>query len=367
METGRSTARIFTGIFSLSCLVAASACATSTNTDAQADSPTTVTTTATAEDTDGAGQNPAEPNDQESSVDTPPPAGSSAPGDAGKSGTSEFIRIDQATYDTGLSETESAVFTSGDGSIHCSFTAEHGQYNFPQRMFAIDETAGNCLHGIDKGTGAADNVTISTDAEAQDSLAKPQSGVIPTMPEAPATLDTGEFVHLGKMGCFAPDPSEITCTKFSSGDAFTIDNEGFRQVSTEDIQQQLTDDAGYTQVLSRVIDIPLNGTDGVRCFYDSTDETRYSCMSLSPSNWEATEGSGPANLLTWNVADGAAEFERAFGANPGFDIYESRQPLEPGKYHLDGGMVAEYDGNQITFTTSNGDSFWTTGLDYGTG
>lgn len=363
MESRRSAPRILAGIFSLSSLVVASACVSNTDTDATADTPTTVTTTATAEGDDAA-QGTDNPSPPESHTDTASPTSGSAPGEFEGA---QFTRIPQDTYDIGLADTETAVFTSGDGTIHCSFTAEQGQYSFPQQMFAIDETTGNCVHGMEGSGGEAENIKITTNAELQDGLAQPQADGPPsTMPEAPATLDSGEFVHLGKMGCFAPDPSEITCTKFTTGDAFTINDSGFQQVSAEEVQEQLRDDAGYTQVLSRVIDLPLNGTDGIRCFYDSTYDSRYSCMSLSPSGWEATEGAGPANLLSWRVEDGTAEFERAFGANPGFDIYESRQPLEPGKYRLDAGMVADYDGSQVTFTTTQGDSFWVDGPDYGT-
>lgn len=361
MESRRSAPRILAGIFSLSSLVVASACVSNTGTGTTADTPTTVTTTVTAEGDDAAQgtDNPgvSEPN-------TASPTSGSAPGE---SEGAQFIRIQQDTYDIGLADTETAVFTSGDGTIHCSFTAEQGQYSFPQQRFAIDETTGNCVHGMADSGGDVENISITTNAGIQDGLAQPQAdGASSTMPEAPATLDSGEFVHLGKMGCFAPGPSEITCTKFSTGEAFTINDAGFQQVSAEEVQEQLTDEAGYTQVLSQVVDLPLNGTDGIRCFYDSIYDFRYSCMTLSPSNWEATEGSGPANLLSWRVEDGTAEFERAFGANPGFDIYESRQPLEPGKYRLDGGMVADYDGSQVTFTTTQGDSFWVDGPDYGT-
>lgn len=349
------TERIAAGAFAAACLLVLSACTS----DAGTDVAPTVTATTTAS------QSSESPVTETVTTELPPAATTPV---AAEDPT--FTRIDQATYDIGLPDVETAVFTSGDGSIHCSFTAEHGQYAYPQRMFAIDETTGGCLHGMDEEGGVADYVSITTDATVQPTLAESQDGVNPTFPAASATLDTGEFVHLGKIGCFAPTASEIACTKFTTGEAFSIaggpDGAGFSELRTEQVMSQLTDDAGYTQVLSRVIDVPFNSEDGVQCFYDTTVEERYSCVSLNLTGWEPTEGSGPANVLGWELKDGNVEFVRAFAANPGFDLYESRQPLEPGLYRLDDGLVADYDGTLITFTTPNGDSFWTNGPDYGT-
>lgn len=348
---------IATGAFAAACLLFLSACASESDTEAAP----TVTVTAAQPSADAV-------TDTVTPATTlPDPAATTTP--VAAEGQT-FIRIDQTTYDIGLPDVETAVFTSGDGSIHCSFTAEHGQYAYPQRMFAIDETVGGCLYGMEDADGVADYVSITTDATVQPTFAEPQDGISPTFPTASATLDTGEFVHLGKIGCFAPTASEISCTKFTTGEAFSIDGSpdgaGFGELDNEQVMAQLTDDAGYTQVLSRVIDIPFNSEDGVRCFYDTTVEERYSCGSLNLAVWEPTEGPGPANILAWELQDGNAEFVRAFAANPGFDLYESRQPLEPGLYRLDDGLVADYDGTRITFTTQNGDSFWTDGPDYGT-
>lgn len=330
------------GIFSLTCLITASACTDNTG-SSDPSTPEVVTTTVT----------PAATNSE-----APDPTTASSTPSTGTPGVQDYSRVDQSVYDIGLADAESAVFTSGDGSVHCSFTAEHGMYNYPRRLFAIDETVGNCIQG-------AETVSVNTNAAEQSDFAAVSGAESPDLPVASATLDTGEFVHLGKMACFAPGAAEISCTRFTTGEAFNIEAEGFRELSAPELQAQLTDAQGYTQVLSRVIELPLNGTEGIRCFYDRVNEGGYSCMTLSTA-WEPTTGGGSANMLSWQLQEGTAEFEKAFAANPGFDVYESRQLLDPGQYRLDEGMVADYDGTQVIFTTAAGDSFWINGPEYGT-
>ncbi len=344
--------RAVSGVLAVTSIVFATACSGGTGADTpDPNASGTATATETAVDSP-------DPSIQaETTTETVKASTTSEP----DSGQSTYIRIDQSTYDIGLPETESAVFTSGDGTIHCTFTAEHGQYNFPQRMFEIDETVGGCVHGED-----GEFVSINTDGAMQPAFVEELPMPEREIPDAPATLDTGEFVHLGHLGCYAPDTGEIACTKFETGQAFMISDNGFRELTNNEVMTHLTNPEGQVQVLSRIIDLPFGGGEGVRCFHESAGDPTYSCMSLDPAGWDSTEGPGPANIIAWELTDGGADFSKAFAANPGMNIYESRQPLKPGSYILDSGVVAAYDGSEVTFTTENGDSFWTNGPEYGT-
>lgn len=271
-----------------------------------------------------------------------------------------YERISPDTYDVGQENQETAVFTSGDGtSVHCSFSAVSGQFNFPQKMFLIDETAGQCSTR-DK------QWDINTDENVQVEVAILRSDPPVELPEASATVDTGEMVHLGHLGCWAPTAAEVNCLDFASEQAFNLSAAGLREMSPVEVTAQLTDASGRIQALSTITTFAVNDGQEVTC-RGEVEGQEFHCYNDVPAGWTATEGQGPANTLSWNLADTNAEFLGARGTNPAMDLYESRQVLEPGSYLLAGGVLAESDGNTLTLTTPQGHEFWLDSQAYGAG
>ncbi|BAU97115.1 hypothetical protein N24_2853 [Corynebacterium suranareeae] len=276
--------------------------------------------------------------------------------------TLDYIHIDPATYDTGVTDQETVVFTTGDGTTaHCFFEATLGQYNFQIRMFTVDETAGSCT------LSAQDNqqVSITTDDTVQSNFAELGS-LESELPQAHATLDVGEMVHLGHMGCWAPTASEFSCLDFDSSQAFTIDAQGFHEIDVDEATRQLTNSQDQVQALSMVTTFEFDDATSLTCV-SKIAGGQFMCHNSGPAGWESTQSQGPANTISWNLDAADGEFEGAHPTNPGINIYESQQKFGPGSYRLANGVSAEFDGNTLNITTVQGNQFWATTQAFGAG
>ncbi|ANE05413.1 hypothetical protein ccrud_12455 [Corynebacterium crudilactis] len=272
---------------------------------------------------------------------------------------SDYMHISLDTYDLGITDQETAVFSTGDGTTaQCFFEATSGKFNFAQKMFEVDETVGSCNFGEEQ-------IKISTDETEQDNFAE-LADTQNELPQAQATLDIGEMVHLGHMGCWAPTVAELGCLDFASDQAFSLNEKGFHHITSAEVVKQLTNTSGQVQALSRINTFEfLDGT-SLSCVSESLG-SRFSCFNSEPAGWESTDGTGPANTLSWELGQSDAEFVGAHPSNPGPNIYESQQILQPGSYLLASGVSAEFDGNTLAFTTPNGNKFWADTHSFGAG
>ncbi|GFK20049.1 hypothetical protein KbCgl_26210 [Corynebacterium glutamicum] len=271
----------------------------------------------------------------------------------------DYLHIDPATYDIGVQDQETAVFTTGDGiTAHCFFEATPGETSYQIKEFDFDETAGTCAFGDQ-------HISVTTDENVRERFAE-LSETEAELPEAQATLDAGEMVHLGHMGCWAPSVSEFSCLDFASNQAFTINEQGFHELDPAKGTEQLTNSRGQVQALSRMTNFQFTDGTSITCVSELQAE-EFLCHNSGPGGWEATETGGPANTLWWNLNQADAEFEGARPTNPTQSVYKSQQVFGPGSYLLTNGVSAEFDGTTLTLTTPQGNQYWANTHDFGAG
>lgn len=271
----------------------------------------------------------------------------------------DYLHIDPATYDIGVQDQETAVFTTGDGiTAHCFFEATPGETSYQIKEFDFDETAGTCAFGDQ-------HISVTTDENVRERFAE-LSETEEELPEAQATLDVGEMVHLGHMACWAPSVSEFSCLDFASNQAFTINEQGFHELDPAEATAQLTNSSGQVQALSKMTNFQFIDGTSITCVSELQAE-EFLCHNSGPGGWEATETGSPANTLWWNLNQADSEFEGARPTNPTQSVYKSQQIFGPGSYLLANGVSTEFDGITLTLTTPQGNQYWANTHDFGAG
>lgn len=269
----------------------------------------------------------------------------------------DYLHIDPATYDIGVQDQETAVFTTGDGiTAQCFFEATPGETSYQIKEFDFDETAGTCAFGDQ-------HISVTTDENVRERFAE-LSETEEELPEAQATLDVGEMVHLGHMGCWAPSVSEFSCLDFASNQALTINEQGFHELDPVKATEQLTNSSGQVQTLSKMTNFQFTDGTSITCVSELQAE-EFLCHNSGPGGWSTS--AGPANTLWWNLNQADSEFEGARPTNPTQSVYKSQQIFGLGSYLLANGVSAEFDGTTLTLTTPQGNQYWANTHDFGAG